>query len=332
MKAYLLDTFKRFKRYSDTLDVKTNLCNKTWLVFNDEGEREVFIFNEDGTMIISCNGLVTNSSWKYIPSNNSIVITTPKQAYMLHPAFLNGIVFALQLDGVEKYSFLITEQNAQHFEPQTLTQLLDYFSTLEEQFLLDEKRKEEERIALLKAEQYEKERKEKELALERLHSTAKKIVYKKWKGNFMFKLYMDESKELLRGASFLLFILLIPLVLYICSRTGICQHHEDYGWLGWGFCLIEMAFFPLLAGIDIAGILEDFREPISVFLYVLTLGPAIYFGNRFGLSDWWSLLTTPAVTFILGLPFWLVLRFQVKKYYSEIEQEFERLKKEKGLS
>ena len=41
MKAYLLDTFKRFKRYSDTLDVKTNLCNKTWLVFNDEGEREV---------------------------------------------------------------------------------------------------------------------------------------------------------------------------------------------------------------------------------------------------------------------------------------------------
>lgn len=157
MKAYLLDTFKRFKRYSDTLDVKTNLCNKTWLVFNDEGEREVFIFNEDGTMIISCNSLVTNSSWKYIPSNNSIVITTPKQAYMLHPAFINGIVFALQLDGVEQYSFLITEQNAQHFEPKTLTQLLDYFSTLEEQFLLDEKRKEEERIALLKAEQYEKE-------------------------------------------------------------------------------------------------------------------------------------------------------------------------------
>ncbi len=221
MKAYLLDTFKRFKRYSDTLDVKTNLCNKTWLVFNDEGEREVFIFNEDGTMIISCNGLVTNSSWKYIPSNNSIVITTPKQAYMLHPAFLNGIVFALQLDGVEKYSFLITEQNAQHFEPQTLTQLLDYFDTIEKQFLLEEKRKEEERIAPLKAEQFEKERKEKELALERLHSIAQKIVYKKWRGDFLFKLYLSVSADAFTFLSFLL----IPLILDICSRIGSCQDH-----------------------------------------------------------------------------------------------------------
>ena len=246
---------------------------------------------------------------------------------MLHPAFLNGIVFALQLDGVEKYSFLITEQNAQHFEPQTLTQLLDYFDTIEKQFLLEEKRKEEERIASLKAEQFEKERKEKELALERLHSIAQKIVYKKWRGDFLFKLYLsDSAKELVEifiGPS----ALLIPLILFICSMTGCSQDHEWDGWIGLGAGLCTMSS---LRTILVSSITTG-ESPLSIFLNLLTLGPALYFGNLLGLSDWWSLITTPVVSFILELPILLVMRPKVKKYYSEIEQEFERLKKEKGL-
>ena len=238
---------------------------------------------------------------------------------MLHPAFLNGIVFALQLDGVEKYSFLITEQNAQNFNPQTLTQLLDYFDTIEKQFLLEEKRKEEKRVALLHAEQLEKEKKE-------LHSTAKKIVYKKRRCNFLFKLYLSDSAEDLGGASFSLSLLLIPLILYICSRTGSCQHHEWYGWIGLGVGLL-ISSAPVYVVIY-----EVYSFPLSNFLYLLTLGPALYFGNLLGLSDWWSLLTTPVVSFILELPILLVMRPKVKKYYSEIEQEFERLKKERGLS
>ena len=325
MKAYLLDTFKRFKRYSDTLDVKTNLCNKTWLVFNDEGEREVFIFNEDGTMIISCNGLVTNSSWKYIPSNNSIVITTPKQAYMLQPAFINGIVFALQLDGVEKYSFLITEQNAQHFEPQTLTQLLDYFDTIEKQFLLEEKRKEEKRVALLHAEQLEKEKKE-------LHSEAEKIVAER-RGNLLVKLYFSELAFELGAMFSAMAFFITALILYICSRTGSCQHHEWYGWIGLGAGLSMVAGFKALRTCEVITPFDD-SVPLlpSILFYLLTLGPAIYFGNLLGLSDWWSLLTTPVVSFILELPILLVLSPQAQKYHSEIEQEFERLKKERGLS
>ena len=273
-------------------------------------------------MIISCNGLVTNSSWKYIPSNNSIVITTPQQAYMLQPAFINGIVFALQLDGVEKYSFLITEQNAQHFEPQTLTQLLDYFDTIEKQFLLEEKRK----VALLHAEQLEKEKK-------KLHSEAENIVAEKRRGDFLFKLYLSDSAEIENMAGLLtsLSFLLITLILFICSMTGCSQDHEWYGWIGLGAGLFIMNIYRALSGNIVICNVNDILFPLSLFLNSLTLGPALYFGNLLGLSDWWSLITTPVVSFILELPILLVMRSKVKKYYSEIEQEFERLKKEKGL-
>ncbi len=50
MKTYLFETLNRYKRFSESLDAKTVLSNKAWVVFNDEGEKQVYIFQEDGTV------------------------------------------------------------------------------------------------------------------------------------------------------------------------------------------------------------------------------------------------------------------------------------------
>ena len=44
MKTYLLETLNRYKRFSESLDAKAVLSNKAWVVFNDEGEKQVYIF------------------------------------------------------------------------------------------------------------------------------------------------------------------------------------------------------------------------------------------------------------------------------------------------
>ena len=59
MQTFLFDIFNRYKRFSENLDVKTVLCNKTWFVFNNSGEREIYIFQENGKLKISLNGKVT---------------------------------------------------------------------------------------------------------------------------------------------------------------------------------------------------------------------------------------------------------------------------------
>lgn len=41
MKTYLLETLNRYKRLSESLDAKAVLSNKAWVVFNDEGEKQV---------------------------------------------------------------------------------------------------------------------------------------------------------------------------------------------------------------------------------------------------------------------------------------------------
>ena len=131
MKTYLFDTFNRYKRFSDKLDAKTILCNKSWWMFNDNGDKEVYIFQKDGTLIISIKGRVSYSTWKYITANQSIIITSGNQSYMVIPAFVDNNILALQVDGTDEYAFLIDEDSLKRLVFKTYNDVLDYFEQRE---------------------------------------------------------------------------------------------------------------------------------------------------------------------------------------------------------
>lgn len=127
MKTYLLDILNRYKKFSESLDVEAILCSKSWSVFNDSGCKEIYLFQHDGSLIISVSGEVTDATWKYIPVNQSILISTKSASYMLHPAFVDDIIFALQLDGTNQYSFMIDELQRDTFAPKSLSDIERYF-------------------------------------------------------------------------------------------------------------------------------------------------------------------------------------------------------------
>ena len=167
MKTFLFDSLNRFRRYSKELDtmaeIRKCLCGKAWLVFNNSGDREVYIFKEDGSLIISINGNITRGSWQYLSENNSIAISASNQEYMVHPAFLDNILFALQVDGTENYAFLIDQKNAQNFAPRSLDDLHQYFRQKEQKRIEEENRKrEEQRLAELKRIEEENRKREEE--------------------------------------------------------------------------------------------------------------------------------------------------------------------------
>lgn len=156
MKTYLLDTFNRYKRFSQNLDVKTILCSKSWYVFNDEGEKQLYIFQRDGSVLVTTNGIGSFFSWKYLSANNSILLYSNKDSFiMLRTAFIDDNILAFQLDGTNRYTFLIEENKLETFYPKTLAQLNMYFKGLdkktEETRLLTEKKKEKDRADQAKA-------------------------------------------------------------------------------------------------------------------------------------------------------------------------------------
>ncbi len=170
MKTYLFNAINKYKKFSETLEVKKAICDKAWWVFNDSGEKELYIFQEDGTLYITLSGKVSNGTWKYIPANKSIIISANKQSYMVHAAFIDDCIFALQVDGTKEYAFLIDERNKQNFLPKTYSDVINYFIAKEKKYLEEQKRlqmlilqqekEEEERLAEAKKRQQEDELRE----------------------------------------------------------------------------------------------------------------------------------------------------------------------------
>lgn len=138
MKTYLFDTINRYKRFSEKLDAQT-IFTKAWRVFCDTGEKSLYIFQADGSLIISVNGFVHMGSWQYIAANQSVMIKNSEQIYLFQPAFYDENILTLRLDDTNNCVFLIDDSNP-NFKPKNWDELTSYFKEKERIFIEQEKK------------------------------------------------------------------------------------------------------------------------------------------------------------------------------------------------
>ena len=112
MKAYIISVPESIQKFSEQINIKAMLCDKSWVVFNDKGSKIVFIFEKKGGLIISENGIVKRAKWNYVKANKSILIENDNQTTLLHPTYVDDILFVMQQDGTEYYIVMIEEQRA----------------------------------------------------------------------------------------------------------------------------------------------------------------------------------------------------------------------------
>ena len=195
MKTYILDSINRLKRYGENLDVKTILCNKSWQIFNDSGEKELYIFQENGDILLSTNGIVSQGKWQYISANKSILMSVKENSYMLHPSFTINNIIAMNLDGTDRYMLMIEEQSLLALQVKNLEDLNRYFLSIENEDI--QKKKEEK--------QREEEEKLKQEALKEWFANKKQIL--------------DSNKEYRRNKkkfkSYIVACLLAPIVSFL---------------------------------------------------------------------------------------------------------------------
>lgn len=157
MKTYLLDSIDRFKRYSQSLDVKTILCSKAWYVLNEDGDTENLVFQDDGTVLVSINGSLKKYTWQYIPQNQSLnIMHTDTDGTMLKPAFLDSNVLAFQKAGTKECMFLIDDSVNSHEKILSLDSIKNYLDQCEqealriEQELANQLLQEQKRLSVIK--------------------------------------------------------------------------------------------------------------------------------------------------------------------------------------
>ncbi len=164
MKAYLMSLPKSLKGISDRLNVRSLLCAKTWVVFHEE-KKVIFIFQKDGSLIVSQNGVASKGKWEYIKSNKTILVEAVDVMLLLHPTFVDDVLFILQQDGTDGYFVLIDEKQIGKFVQKTIAAIADYLRVVSGE-AAEWQQKERERQQEEEAERKRKERERREMAIE----------------------------------------------------------------------------------------------------------------------------------------------------------------------
>lgn len=212
MKTYLFDTINRYKRFSEKLDVQTAICNKSWWVFNDSGEKELYIFNEDGTLDVSFGGRVTEGKWRYVSANKSIIVSANSESFMLDPAFIDNAIFALKLNGTDQYVFMIDENNTASFAPSTYKELMEYFEGKLNAILLLEK-------ARLEAKEIEKQRIEEE-RIKKERAQLELYYQQKWIREKLPREVYERYKLIFNVIVFITLVLVLLLIVFFVLKLS----------------------------------------------------------------------------------------------------------------
>ena len=149
-----------------------------------------------------------------------MIVEGNNQSYMLHPAFMDEAIFALQLDGTQQCVFLIDENNKHSFVCKTYSDLLNYFEEkrkrievaeqkiLREKRLREEQEKEEQRK---KKEEEERQRKQQE-EYETIETLRRNICPHYKKSIFLLLESPDVIQLLLTSFFITIFIIVLPML------------------------------------------------------------------------------------------------------------------------
>jgi hypothetical protein len=109
MKTFIADIIPKIQRYSQKLDDLTRLTNQHWVSLGDINQtKRVFIFRANNQLLISDNGIVEKGNWEYL-GNQSLLLETKAESYLLKHGFFDENVIALKLDSTDSYAFFVNE-------------------------------------------------------------------------------------------------------------------------------------------------------------------------------------------------------------------------------
>jgi len=109
MRTFIADIIPKIQRFSKRLDDLTKLTSQHWVSLSDINQsKRVFIFRPNNQLLISENGIVEKGSWEYL-GNQSLLIDTKNESYLLKHGFFDENVIALKLDSKNGYAFFVNE-------------------------------------------------------------------------------------------------------------------------------------------------------------------------------------------------------------------------------
>ena len=161
MKTFLLSKVKRLKKYSQELDAKAVLYDKSWEVFNETGDKELMIFRPTQELLISRNGILQKGKWELLDIAN-IIIDVGEVSYLLNASYIEDEFLALRLDGTERYMVMIEVDLKNRFSLNSIKSIEGYLDNRYKRIEAEKEAKKQEQKRLEERREEEKEKRKEE--------------------------------------------------------------------------------------------------------------------------------------------------------------------------
>lgn len=111
MKEHINNLIDRLSNYNEKLDKIALFADKKWILIDNEGNQQSYIFERNNDLVMSKNGKVKMGKWKYYPDSNSIKIDRIEDQILLNQAFFDKALMVLKYDGYNNNDlFILADQ------------------------------------------------------------------------------------------------------------------------------------------------------------------------------------------------------------------------------
>jgi len=107
MKLYLENLIPRLKEFSLSLDKQEVFIDKPWVIIDEKNNKQTYIFQRNGNLIMSLNGQVTVGKWEYISAARSLLIDRIQDKILLNQNFIDPAIMVLKMDGLKDENFIL---------------------------------------------------------------------------------------------------------------------------------------------------------------------------------------------------------------------------------
>lgn len=100
---YLNNLITRLKQKSSSIDKIEAFIEKPWILINETGNYEKYLFRRNNDLIISRNGSVIKAKWEYLSFDKSILIDFDSYSILLSQGLIINGVMILIMEGTNKF-------------------------------------------------------------------------------------------------------------------------------------------------------------------------------------------------------------------------------------
>lgn len=110
MLAFLQNLLPRLRQFSQSLDQTELFVDKPWVLIDEDGRQQTYIFRRGGELLMSLDGHVQMGKWDYIAPAQSLLIDRGVDKLLLNHFFFTDALLVLAWDGRPESKFVLANR------------------------------------------------------------------------------------------------------------------------------------------------------------------------------------------------------------------------------